>query len=69
MGKDIFQNMVDEGTLTCIMSITCWRAIGSPKLETSATLLKSFDGHMFHPHTIITALPIDLGGKIFFVGV
>jgi hypothetical protein len=45
------------------MSISCWKALGSPKLDTSATLLKSFDGHMFQPHGIITTLPIELGGK------
>jgi hypothetical protein len=37
------------------------------KFDTSATLLKSFDGHMFQPHGIITTLPIELGGKIVFV--
>jgi hypothetical protein len=59
--------MVDEGASTCIMSISCWKALGSPKLDTSATLLKAFDGHMFHPHGIITTLPIELGGKIVSV--
>jgi hypothetical protein len=55
--------MVDEGVSTCIMSISCWKAIGSSKLDTSATLLKSFNGNMFYPHGIIIALPVELGGK------
>jgi hypothetical protein len=59
--------MVDEGTLTCIMSISFWKAVGSPKLNTSKTLLKYFDGHMFQPHGIIIALPIELGGKTIYV--
>jgi len=56
--------MEDEGASTCIMSIYCWKYIGSPKLDMSKTLLKAFDGHMFQIHGIIIALPIDLGGKI-----
>jgi hypothetical protein len=69
MGKNIFQTMVDEGASTCIMSISCWKSLGSPKLDTSATLLKSFDGHMFQPYGIITTLPIELGGKTVFVAI
>ena len=59
--------MVDEGTLNCIMSISFWKAIGSPKIDISVTLLKAFNGHMFQPHGIIIALPIELGGKTIFV--
>jgi hypothetical protein len=68
-GKKHLRIVVDEGASTCIMSISCWKALGSPKLNTSATLLKSFDGHMFQPHGIITTLPIELGGKTVFVDV
>jgi hypothetical protein len=68
MGKNILHTMIDEGASTCIMSMSCWKALDSPKLDISTTLLKSFDGHMFHPHGIITTLPIELGGKtVFFV--
>jgi hypothetical protein len=67
MGKNIYQMVVDEGALTCIMSISCWKSLGSPNIDTSATLLKLFDGHMFQPHGIITALPIELGGKTISV--
>jgi len=49
------------------MSIYFWKALGSLNLNTFATLLKVFDGHMFQPHGIITALLIELGGKIVFV--
>jgi hypothetical protein len=61
--------MVDEGASTCIMSISCWKALGSPKLNTSATLLKEFNRHMFQTHGIITTLPIELGGKTIYVDV
>lgn len=55
--------MVDEGASTCIISMSCWKALGSPKLDTFATLLKTFNEHMFQPHGILIALPIELGGK------
>jgi hypothetical protein len=60
---------VDKGALTCIMSIYCWKSLGTPKLDTSTTLLKSFNGHMFQPHEIITTLHIELGGKTVSVDV
>jgi hypothetical protein len=55
--------MIDEGVATCIMSLSCWKALGSPQLTTSPAILKSFDGHLFKPHGIITPLPIELGGE------
>lgn len=63
LGKNIFRIVIDEGTSTCIMYISCWRAIRSSSLITYQTILKVFDGHSFWPHGIIAALPIELGGK------
>jgi hypothetical protein len=51
------------------MSILSWRVIDSPKLSQSDMMLKAYDGHQFHPHRILTAFPIDLGGKNIFVKV
>lgn len=45
------------------MSTSCWKAIDSPQLVPSSTILKAFDGHTFQPHGILTTLPIELGGK------
>ena len=61
--------MVYEGASTCIMSTSCWKAIGSLELIPSNNVLKAFDGHTFKPHGIITALPIELGGKTVSVEV
>ena len=44
--------VVDEGASTCVMSLSCWKALGSPKLVLSNTLLTAFDGRSFHPHGI-----------------
>ena len=43
VGKKFFQTVLDEGTSTSMLSLTCWKALGSPKLVTSPTTLKSFD--------------------------
>ena len=41
--------IIDEGIAMCIMSLTCWKAIGSPTLSQSPTMLTAFDGCSFHP--------------------
>jgi hypothetical protein len=46
------------------MHISCWKALGSSNIDTSTTLLKEFNEHIFHPHGIITTLHIELGGNI-----
>ena len=38
-------------------------------LTASQTILKAFDGHLFTPHGILAAFPIELGGKIVTVEV
>ena len=45
------------------MSLTCWKALGSPKLVPSNTLLTAFDGSYFHPHGILPDFEIKLVGK------
>ena len=62
-------NCVDEGVATYIMSYSCWQDLGSPTLATSQNFLKAFDGHLFTPHGILVAFPIELGGKIVIVEV
>ena len=60
---------MDEGASTCVMSINCWRGLGSPTLIHSQTILKAFDGRMFRPHGIIPTFSIELGGKMVEVEV
>ena len=38
-------------------------------LTTSQTVLKAFDRHLFSPHGILVAFPIELGGKIVTIEV
>ena len=38
-------------------------------LAASQTVLKAFNGHLFTPHGILTAFPIELGGKTITIEV
>jgi hypothetical protein len=69
LGKNFYQKVVVEGASTCIMYISCWKALVSAKLNTFETLLKEFYGHMFQPHGIIIALIIELGGNTVSIDV
>jgi len=65
--RNIFCTVVDEGTSTCIMSLTCWKAIGQPIFSPSRTILTTFDGHSFWPHGIVPCFPVQLGGRTVLV--
>jgi hypothetical protein len=69
LGKQVHRIVLDEGVATCIMSFTCWQALGSPMLAASQTVLKAFDGHLFSPHGIRATFPIELGGKTITIEV
>jgi hypothetical protein len=61
--QNIFCTMVDEGASTCVMSLTCWKAVGQPVLSPSPTLITACDGRSFRPHSIVPSFPMQLGGK------
>src|SRR5713226_4179812 len=68
-GKTIGRVVVDEGASTCVMSLACWKALRSPKLVPSNTLLTAFDGISFHLHVFLLAFEIKLVGKAVSVEV
>jgi hypothetical protein len=61
--KNIYRTVIDEGALTCIMSVTCWKAIGSPTLTESHNTLKAFNGTSFKPYSVLPSFSITLEGK------
>lgn len=61
--KNIYRTVLDEGVATCIMSLSCWKALDSPNLISSPILLKAFYAHVFKPHGILTSLPLEIKGK------
>ena len=68
-GNTIGRIVVDEGASTCVIYLSCWKALGSSKLVPSNTLLTAFDGRSFHPHGILPAFEIKLEGKAVSVEV
>jgi ribosomal protein L44E len=57
-GTTISRTVVDEGACTCVMSASCWQALGSPALVPSPTMLQAFYGHSFQSKGIIVGFPI-----------
>ena len=51
--KRIFHTIVDEGASTCIMSLKCWKSLGSLTINQSLTILNAFDGRGFQPYGIL----------------
>lgn len=68
-GSSIHITIIDEGASTCMMSLSCWKALKCLELVPSSQLLKAFDGHTFKPHRIIPDFLVELGGKIVLVEV
>ena len=68
-GKTIGRAVVDEGASTCVMSLSCWKALGSPELVPSNILLTAFDRRLFRPQGILSAFEIKLAWKAMFVEV
>jgi hypothetical protein len=61
--KNICRTVVDEGALTSVMFVTCWKSIGSPTLIESHNTLKDFNGTIFKPYGVLPSLSIALEGK------
>ena len=61
--------VLDEGASTSVLSLSCWKSLISPKLVTSPTTLKAFDGQVFQPHGLISAIAVELGGKTISIQV
>jgi hypothetical protein len=67
--KNICRIVIDEGASTCVMSITCWKAINSPPLIESHNMLKAFNGSIFKPYSVLPSFPITLEGKMINIEV
>ena len=44
VGKKVFRTVLHEGASTSILSLSCWKDIGSPELVTSPMTLKALNG-------------------------
>ena len=55
--------VIEEGTTSSMMSLSCWKGLGSPELSQSTTMLTTFDGRLFRPHGFLPSRKVCLGGK------
>ena len=67
IGRNIHHTVLDEGASTSVISMSCWRATGSLKVNHSPTTLKYFYGRGFQPYGLLPVLSIDLGGNFIFI--
>jgi hypothetical protein len=65
----IKRTVIDEGTATSVMSLTCWKAIGSLNPSQSPTMFTAFDDRSLCPHGILPTFLVQLGGKTVEVDV
>ena len=63
LNNTIMRTIIDECTITSMVSLSCWKGLGSPTLSQSANMLTAFDGRSFWPHNILPSLEVNLGGK------
>ena len=69
LNMTIKRTVIDEGVAASMMSLSCWKGLGSPDLSKSATMLTAFDGRSFRPHDILPSLKVRLGGKTIAIEV
>ena len=69
LNNTIMRTIIDEGTIASVMSLSCWKGLGSPILSQSSNMLTAFDGRLFQPHSILPCLEVQLGGKTIAIEV
>ena len=47
LNMTVKRTVIDEGTTASVMSLSCWKGLGSPRLSQSAAMLTTFDGISF----------------------
>ena len=63
LNNTIMRTIIDEGAAASVMSLACWKGLGSPTLSKYVNMLTDFDGISFRPHGILPSLEVQLGGK------
>jgi len=60
LNKIVHRIIIDEGASTCIISMSCWKTLGSPTLSRSSTTLNPFDRQKYTPYGILSNLQVEL---------
>ena len=63
LNNTVKRTIIDEGVVASVMSLSCWKGLGSPVLSQFSTMLIVFYGRSFRPQGILPSLEVQLGGK------
>ena len=63
INNTIMHTIIDEGANASMMSLSCWKGLGSRTLSQYANMLTDFDGRSFRLHGILPSLEVQVGGK------
>ena len=63
LNMTVKRTVIDEGAAASMMSLSCWKGLGSPELSQSSNMLTAFDGRSFRLHGILPSLKFRLGGN------
>ena len=69
LNMTIKRTVIDEDDAASMMSLSCWKGLGSPELSKSVTMLTTFDGRSFRLHGILPSLKVHLGGNTIAIEV
>ena len=61
--------IIDEGTSTCVMSVSIWNKLESPNLSPSTITLRAWDSHSSHPLGMYRNCLVTLVGKTFCIDI
>ena len=59
--------VIDEGAIASMMSLSCWKGLGSPELSQSATMLTNSNGTSFRPYGILPSLKVQFRGQTVMI--
>ena len=63
LNKTVKRTVINKGDAASVMSLACWKGLGSPTLSKLGTMLSVFERISFCPHGILPSLEVQLGGK------
>ena len=69
LNMTVNRTVIDEGAVASVISLSCWKGLGSPELSKSTTMLTAFDGRSFRLHRILPSLKVRLGGNTIAIEV
>ena len=69
MGRKVHHTILDKGAPTLVLSMSCWRAIGSLEVNQSPTTFKAFDERGLYPYGLLPTLYIEIRGKTISIQV